>query len=309
MIEIGEVDYDQGQQLVLNLVLAVMVFGLALDIRLEDFKRVFREPKAPIAGLVAQFLLLPAVTCILTLMVDLPVGIELGMILVAACPGGAISNFITYMARGNVALSISMTAFSSLIAIFMMPINFAFWASFNAEATELLRAIDVSGMDIFKSLIIVLAIPLVLGQIVANKFPIIAQKLHKGLSRVSVLVLFVFIGAAVFKNMDAFTKYFVLLFVCVLIHNGIALMLGFGAAKLARLKGQDTRAVTIEVGIQNSSLAIAIIFSQFDGQAGMALIAAFWGTWHIVSGLLISAGVRIFAKDDVEDPLAFGSNS
>ncbi|OUR75955.1 hypothetical protein A9Q83_16460 [Alphaproteobacteria bacterium 46_93_T64] len=309
MIELAEIDYDQGQQITLNLVLAVMVFGLALDIRVEDFKRVFRQPKAPVAGLVAQFLLLPAVTCVLTLLVDLPVGIELGMILVAACPGGAVSNFITYMARGNVALSISMTAFSSLIAIFMMPINFAFWASFNAESSELMRAIDVSGLDIFKSLIIVLALPLVLGQIVANKFPTIAQKLHKGLSRVSVVVLFVFIGVAVFKNLDAFTQYFVLLFTCVLIHNGIALALGFGTAKFAKLKGRDTRAVTIEVGIQNSSLAIAIIFSQFDGQAGMALIAAFWGTWHIVSGLLISLGVRLFAKDDVEDPLVFGPNS
>ena len=96
---------------------------------------------------------------------------------------------------------------------------------------------------------------------------------------------------------------------CVLAHNSIALGLGFGAAKFARLKGPDTRAVTIEVGIQNSSLALAIIFSQFDGQAGMALIAAFWGTWHIVSGLLISAGVRIFAKDDLDDPLAFGPSS
>jgi len=309
MIELAEIDYDQGQQMTLNLVLAVMVFGLALDIRLEDFKRVFRQPKAPVAGLIAQFLLLPAVTCVLTLMVDLPVGIELGMILVAACPGGAVSNFITYMARGNVALSISMTAFSSLIAIFMMPINFAFWASFNGEASELLRAINVSGMDIFKSLIIVLAVPLVLGQIIANNFPKLAQKLNKGLSRLSVLVLFVFIGVAVFKNMDAFTKYFVLLFACVLIHNGVALALGFCAAKIAGLKGRDTRAVTIEVGIQNSSLAIAIIFSQFDGQAGMALISAFWGTWHIVSGLLISAGVRLFGKEETEDPFAFGSNS
>lgn len=306
MIELADIDYDTGQQLTLNLVLAVMVFGLALDIRLEDFRRVFRQPKAPVVGLIAQFLLLPAITCGLTLLVDLPVGIELGMILVAACPGGAVSNFITYMARGNVALSISMTAFSSLIAIFMMPVNFAFWASLNAEASELLRAIDVSGTDIFKSLLIVLAVPLLLGQIVANKLPRVAKILHKGLSRVSVLVLFVFIGVAVSKNLDAFAKYFVLLFLCVLIHNGVALALGFATAKLSGLKGRDTRAVTIEVGIQNSSLAIAIIFSQFDGQAGMALIAAFWGTWHIVSGLLIALGVRVFGKQDAAAPMAAG---
>ncbi len=298
MLELGNISYDQSQQLTLNLVLALVVFGLALDIRIEDFKRVFRNPKAPIVGLIAQFLLLPAATCGITLMVDLPAGIELGMILVAACPGGAVSNFITYMARGNVALSISMTAFSSIIAIFMMPINFALWASFNPVALDLMQSINVDGFDIFKSLIIVLAIPLILGQIISNKFPKLAAVLHKGLKHLSVIILFVFIGVAVVKNMDAFSRYFGLLFLAVLMHNSVALALGFATAKLSGLRGADTRAVTIEVGIQNSSLAIAIIFSQFDAQAGMALIAAFWGTWHIVSGLLIAVFCRIVAKDD-----------
>ncbi len=298
MLELGNIDYDQTQQLTLNLVLALVVFGLALDIRLEDFKRVFQRPKAPLVGLIAQFLLLPAATCGLTLLVDLPAGIELGMILVAACPGGAVSNFITYLARGNVALSISMTAFSSVIAIFMMPLNFTFWASFNPVATDLLQSINVDGFDIFKSLIIVLAIPLVLGQIIANKTPKLAGILHRILKHLSVLILFVFIGVAVAKNMDAFSRYFGLLFLAVLLHNGVALGLGFATAKLSALRGADTRAVTIEVGIQNSSLAIAIIFSQFDAQAGMALIAAFWGTWHIVSGLIIAVFCRVLAKDD-----------
>ncbi len=295
MLELGNVNYDQSQQLTLNLVLALMVFGLALDIKLEDFRRVFRNPKAPVVGLIAQFGLLPAVTCAITLIADLPPGVELGMILVAACPGGAVSNVITYFARGNVALSISMTAFSSMIAIVMMPVNFAFWAGFNPVAADLLRSIDVSGWDIFKTLIIVLAIPLTLGQILSNYTPKLAAVLHRGLKYVSVVILLLFIVLAVAKNLDSFTKYFGLLFLSVLIHNGAALLLGFGTARLSGLRGADTRAVTIEVGIQNSSLAIAIVFSQFDAQAGMALIAAFWGTWHIVSGLIIALVVRRFA--------------
>jgi len=293
MLELGNVNYDQSQQLTLNLVLALMVFGLALDIKLEDFRRVFRSPKAPLVGLIAQFVLLPAVTCLITLVADLPPGVELGMILVAACPGGAVSNVITYFARGNVALSISMTAFSSMIAIVMMPLNFAFWAGFNPVAAELLRTIDVSGWDIFKTLIIVLAVPLTLGQILSNNTPRLAAMLHRGLKYISVLILLLFIVLAVAKNIDAFTKYFTLLFFAVLIHNGTALLLGFATARLSRLRGADTRAVTIEVGIQNSSLAIAVVFSQFDAQAGMALIAAFWGTWHIVSGLLIALYCRL----------------
>lgn len=301
MLELGNVDYNQSQQMVLNLVLALVVFGLALNIRVDDFKRVFRNPKAPVVGLIAQFLLLPAVTCGITLLVDLPAGIELGMILVAACPGGAISNFITFLAKGNVALSISMTAFSSIIAIFMMPLNFAFWASFNPVALDLLQSIDVDGFDIFKTLIIVLAIPLILGQIIANKLPELAAVLHRLLKHLSVIILFVFIGVAIAKNMDSFARYFGMLFLAVLMHNGAALGLGYLTAKISGLRGADTRAVTIEVGIQNSSLAIAIIFSQFDAQAGMALIAAFWGTWHIVSGLLIAVSCRLLAKDDPDE--------
>jgi BASS family bile acid:Na+ symporter len=296
MLELGEISYDQSQQIILNLVLGLMVFGVALDIRPKDFVLIVKKPKAPAAGLVAQFLLLPAVTCLITLLVDLPAGVELGMILVAACPGGAISNFITSLSRGNAALSICMTAVSSIAAIFLLPFNFTFWAGFNPEANALMQAIDVSGWDIFQSLLIVLAIPLVLGQLVVFLNADIARKIYQKLKIASVLLLFIFIAAAVAKNSDAFSKYFVLLFTVVLAHNATALLLGFLAAKLTGLSGRDTRAVTIEVGIQNSSLAIAIVFTQFGAQAGMALIAAFWGTWHIVSGLLICTVLHILDK-------------
>lgn len=295
MLELGNIDYDQSQQIILNLVLGIMVFGVALDIRPKDFVLIVKKPKAPVAGLIAQFLLLPAVTCLITLLVDLPAGVELGMILVAACPGGAISNFITSLAKGNAALSICMTAVSSIAAIFLLPLNFTFWASFNPEANALMQSINVSGWDIFKSLLIVLAIPLALGQIVVMISPEIARKIYQKLKIASVLMLFIFIAAAVAKNSDAFAKYFFLLFSVVLIHNAVALSLGYLSARLAGLTGRDTRAVTIEVGIQNSSLAIAIIFTQFGAQAGMALISAFWGTWHIVSGLLICS--YLYSRD------------
>ncbi len=300
MIELAQIHYDAGSHFVLNLVLAAMILGLALDIKTDDFLRVFRNPKAPSVGLAAQFLLLPALTCGLTLLLDLPPGIELGMILVAACPGGSISNFVTYLARGNVALSISMTAFASLIAIFLMPLNFAFWSGFNPEAVELLREIDVDGSDIFKTLLMVLAIPIALGQAIAHFHPKLASILHKGLKNLSLLALFAFIGIAIFKNFDAFAKYFILLFFCVLIHNGTALALGWATGKLSKLNTADRRAVMIEVGMQNSSLAIAIVFTQFDAQPGMALIAAFWGTWHIVSGLLIALVCRINSRGKSE---------
>lgn len=284
----AEISYDSSQQWVLNLILAVMILGLALDIRPRDFLSVFKAPKAPVIGLLAQFLLLPAFTYLLTLMVDLEPGIELGMILVAACPGGAMSNFITHLSGGNTALSISITAVASVLAIIMLPINFVFWANLNPETQAMLQSINVSGGDIFASLIVVLAIPLALGFFIQWVSPALSKLLHKGLKYFGVFALFVFIFAAVAKNFDHFIAQFWLLLAIVFVHNGLALGLGYAASSVGHLPGEDKKAITLEVGMQNSSLAIAIVFSQFGGEYGMALISAFWGTWHIVSGLSIA---------------------
>ncbi len=288
-----ELQYDGGQQWILNLTLAMMVLGLALDIHPRDFLKVFKSPKAPAIGLAAQFLLLPAFTCGLTLLLDLPAGIELGMILVAACPGGALSNFITHLSGGNTALSISITAISSTIAVFMLPINFMFWASMNPVANELLLNIDVSGSDIVQSLLIVLAAPLALGFLMQHFIPNLSKRLHTVLKYVSLLALFMFIFIAVYKNYEHFVAQFWLLFVAVLAHNLLALGTGYAASSIGKLPTADKKAITLEVGMQNSSLAIAIVFTQFNAEYGMALICAFWGTWHIVSGVVFAALCRI----------------
>jgi len=291
-----ELQYDGGQQWILNLTLAMMVLGLALDIHPRDFLKVFKAPKAPAIGLAAQFLLLPALTCGLTLLLDLPAGIELGMILVAACPGGALSNFITHLSGGNTALSISITAISSTLAIFMLPINFVFWATMNPVANELLLSINVSGADIAKSLLIVLAAPLALGFLMQHYTPNLSKRLHSVLKYISLLALFMFVFMAVFKNYEHFIAQFWLLFAAVLAHNVLAMGTGYAAASVGKLPSADKKAITLEVGMQNSSLAIAIVFTQFNAEYGMALISAFWGTWHIVSGVAFAGVCRYTDK-------------
>jgi BASS family bile acid:Na+ symporter len=289
-----EIHYDASQQWVLSLTLALMVLGLALDIRPKDFLRVVKTPKAPLIGLVAQFLLLPAFTCLLTLILDLPAGVELGMILVAACPGGALSNFITHLSGGNTALSISITAISSTVAVVLLPINFVFWASLNPIANQLLLDVSVSGLDILTSLLLILALPLLLGFMIQSYVPKLAQALHSVLKYLSLLALVAFIFIAVYRNQEHFVNNFTMLFLVVLIHNALALSIGYFSSRAAKLNTADTKAVTLEVGMQNSSLAIAIVFTQFDGQYGMALISAFWGTWHIVSGIVFASASRIY---------------
>lgn len=291
-MDIGEITYNAGTQNILNIVLASMILGIALDIRWQDFKNILKMPKPVIAGLTAQFLVLPALTTVLTLLLNLPAGIELGMILVASCPGGAISNFVTHLSKGNTALSISMTAASSALAIFMMPLNFVFWAGVNPITADMLQTIHVNANDLFINLFMVLAIPLTLGLFIKSKVPTVAKKIHILLKNTSILALIAFIVGAIITNKTAFLSHFQLVFTVVLIHNAIALLIGFYVAKLSKSNVRDTKAITIEVGMQNSSLAIAIVFTQFNGEAGMALISAFWGTWHIVSGLIIALVFR-----------------
>lgn len=287
-----EIHYDASQQWVLSLTLALMVLGLALDVRPRDFLNVAKTPKAPMIGLFAQFLLLPAFTCLLTLILDLPSGIELGMILVAACPGGALSNFITHLSGGSTALSISITAISSAVAVVLLPVNFVFWASLNPVANQLLLDINVSAADILASLILVLALPLILGFLIQYYAPKVAQALHGVLKYLSLIALFVFIFIAIYRNQEHFVEHFSMLFFVVLAHNALALSIGYLFSTATKLNSADKKAVTLEVGMQNSSLAIAIVFTQFDGQYAMALISAFWGTWHIVSGLIFAGVCR-----------------
>ncbi|WP_268410106.1 bile acid:sodium symporter family protein [Alteromonas sp. a30] len=280
--------YDANSQWLLSIVLASMILGVALDIHWRDFKAILKMPTAIFAGLVAQFIALPLFTTLITLVVDLDAGIELGMILVASCPGGAVSNFVTHLAKGNTALSISMTATSSALATFMLPINFVFWSQVNPTTHALMQSIEVSGGALFLNLLMVLALPLVLGLVVQAFWQKFASILHKILKITSILALFAFVSIAIYRNIDAFKAHFELMFLVVLFHNALAYLLGFSAGRLVRLNNRDTKATTIEVGMQNSSLAIAIVFTQFNAEAGMALISAFWGTWHLVSGLAVA---------------------
>jgi BASS family bile acid:Na+ symporter len=291
-MEVGQVYYDANSQWLLNLVLASMILGVALDIKWHDFKAVAKMPKAIIAGLTAQFLFLPALTTALTLILDLPAGIELGMILVSACPGGAISNFVTHLSGGNTALSISMTAASSALAVVFLPINFIFWSQLNPNTALMLQTINVDSTALFINLLFVLALPLAIGLLISTKWPNIAKKIHRVFNVTSLLALIAFISIAITRNQEAFLSHFYLIFTIVLLHNALAYVLGFLSGKFAGLQHRDIKATTIEVGMQNSSLAIAIVFTQFNGEAGMALISAFWGTWHIVSGLLIALTFR-----------------
>jgi BASS family bile acid:Na+ symporter len=270
---------------VINAAIGLMMFGVALELKVEDFKRVLIAPKAPVIGLGAQFILLPSFTYLLTLVLRPPPSMALGMILVAACPGGNLSNIITFLARGNCAVSVSMTAVSTAAAIFLTPLNLALWGSLNSRTAAILKAVHLSPFDVFINIFIILGIPLISGLLIARSLPQLVGKVRKPFKIFSLAFFLAIVGAALAANWQHFLNYVGFVFFGVLIHNALALNIGYWSARLLGLGEADNRAVSIEVGIQNSGLGLVLVFTFFEGMGGMAIITAWWGIWHIIAGL------------------------
>lgn len=280
--------FEPRSLILLNLILALMMFGVSLSLRLEDFERVVLSPIAPIAGLFAQFFLLPLATCLFTWALNIDPELALGMILVASCPGGSFSNIMTWLARGNVAVSVSMTAVSSLAAAILTPVNFAFYGWLNPHTREYLTKITIEPSSILILVLLVLALPLVLGMVTGRRLPDLVVRIQKPLRIFSLLVLMTFVAIAFSSNFALFLERFHSFFWLVVGHNLLALSLSYGMGLVLKLPVADRRAVTLEVGIQNSGLGLVILFTFFSEAGGMMLITAFWGVWHLVSGLTLS---------------------
>ncbi|WP_422049572.1 bile acid:sodium symporter family protein [Shimia sp.] len=270
---------------VLNAVLAVVMFAIAIDLTPADFRRLVQAPRALVTGLVSQFLLLPAVTFVLVLLTQPQPSIALGLMLVAACPGGNISNYITHRAGGNAALSVSMTAFATVGAILMTPLNIAFWGALYAPTRAILQATQIDPVSVAITVGLMLILPLVLGVSLNSARPELTARLRRPLQNVAMAIFIAFIVLALISNWDYFLQFATAVAALVLLHNALALTTGFSIASVMGLSAYDRRAVTIETGIQNSGLGLILIFGFFGGLGGMAVVAAFWGIWHAITGL------------------------
>lgn len=293
-------NFSPSGLLFLNIALAFIMFGVALGIKPDDFKDIIQKPKSAITGIISQFLLLPLLTFILVILVKPTPTVALGMILVASCPGGNISNFVSSIARANTALSVSLTAFATLSAIFITPLNFAIWGNlyvrfYNSRSAEaLLRPLKIDQMQMFETVFILLGIPVIFGILFASRFPKTTKKIIKPLKTASLLFFIIMVIAMLSANFDHFMRYVHLVFFIVLIHNALALGTGFIFSTLMKRPKADRRTITIETGIQNSGLALTLMFNPkiFPPElelGGMAIIAAWWGIWHILSGLTMAA--------------------
>ena len=287
MIDQIQINFDSDSLWTLNLALALVMYGIALDIEIKQFKVLLQTPKLVLVGLLSQFILLPALTFLFVLWMKPPPSVALGLFLVAACPGGNVSNFMSHLAKANTALSITLTAFATVLSVIMTPLNFQWYASLYEPTEVLLRSISVEPADLFKVVGLLLVFPLALGLYTRYRFKSIAVRLKKILKPLSLILFIVLVGMALASNWEAFQKYATQFADLVIFHNTLAILLGFITAAVFRLDRYSRRSIAFETGIQNSGLGLLLIFSFFDGLGGMAIIAALWGVWHLISGLLL----------------------
>ncbi len=285
----------------LNIAIGFIMFGVALEIKISQFKDLISSPKSALIGFASQFFILPFLTFLITIILRdyLTPTVALGMILVAACPGGNFSNFISSLAKANVALSVSLTAIATIFAVVLTPLNFSLWGNWaisvyaHADADTLVRPLEIDVVQMFKTVFIILGIPLILGITIGNKYPKFTKKIARRVKQVSMLIFTAVIILAFAKNSEHLGGYMKYIFVIVLVHNALALGTGYFLGVIFKRPLADRRTLSIETGIQNSGLALVLIFNPkiFPPEmelGGMAIIAAWWGIWHMLAGLVLA---------------------
>jgi len=275
------------------LALMLVMFSVALGLRIDDFRFLFEKPLLFLGGVAAQVLLLPLATYLLIIFMAPPASIALGMIVVACCPGGAVSNLLTYLSRGNVAVSVALTATSSMLAAILTPASILFWSHAYKPTSTLLETLDVSPFLFLAQTTFLLAVPLVLGMTVAAKAPDIAARIKRRSTLLgsSVLIGVIIYGIAYF--FDILFPVLSVLGILVVVHNALAFATGAVAGMVLSPETATRRALTFELGIQNAGLALVILLSQLKGLGGAAAIAAVWGVWDLIAGGLIVGFFRI----------------
>ena len=291
-------NFNQDSVNMMNLAIAFIMFGVALSIRPGHFRAVFLNPKPVVIGSVSQYIILPALTYLLVSIIRPSTPVALGMILVSSCPGGNVSNLISSISKANITLSVSLTTITTIMSLIMTPFNFAFWGGLYAKHSPLLVPITIDPIEMFRTVFLILGIPVILGMFVGMKFPKFSKRMDRPIQIASIIFFIGFIVAALAGNFSIFLKYIHLIFLLVLLHNGLAFLSGYALPKIFKINEINCRTISIETGIQNSGLGLALIFNPriFPPElnlGGMAMVAAWWGIWHIVAGLILASYWRM----------------
>lgn len=279
-----KIGLNPASQLGLAVALFMMMTAIALSLRPDHFTFLRRDPVLYFGGLAAQLIALPAMTIALAMILNPPPSVALGMIVVASCPGGNVSNFMTWSARGDVAYSVSLTAGSSVVAALWTPLAILFWSSLYPPTADLLRNIEFDRVGFIAQTAFLLGAPLIIGMTTGLKAPQLAARLQKPLGAVGASILAVIIITGTIDFWPILIGAWRHFLAPVVIHNLAAFALGAAAGLLLARTKARRRTLAFEVGIQNTGLAIVLLLGQLEGLGGAAAVAASWGVWHFVSG-------------------------
>lgn len=290
MTSIDQAQINAGSDglIALKVCLAFILFSLAIDIKKEDFKTLVTSPKSVIIGCISQMVLLPLMTFLLVLFLKPPASVAMGMILVAACPCGNMSTYVSYLAKGFIPLSITITAISTLSAGITTPFNFYLYASHYPPAASMLHDIHISFWYLLESILILLVLPLIAGIVFRQYCGRWTEKINRPVKIIALLLFVAFLIGAFVANRKVFIEYLPQIFGVVFIQNTLAFFIGYWFPRMLKLNKEHSRSISIETGIHNSGLGLILVMTFFKGNGGMALIAAWWGIWHIIAGMTIA---------------------
>ena len=283
-----QLHFNPDQMLVLNAAMAFLMFSVALDIRLEDFRRVVQFPKSIGVGILAQYLIFPLLTLAIIAIFNPPASVGLGMVLVSMCPSGNMTNFLSHFAKANVALSVTLNAIIILSASFLTPAGFLFWSAFVPDSEAVRQTFEISFSQTVVIIVELIVAPLLIGMWLNEKKPEFVAKIRPWAQRISLLLFFSILVLALLGNRDNIVNFLGFVFVLVAVHNGVALAHGYALGRLFRLPELDCRTLAFETGIHNTALGLLLIFKFFGGLGGMALIAAWYGIWDLITGMSLA---------------------
>ncbi|MCT4643277.1 MAG: bile acid:sodium symporter family protein [Bacteriovoracaceae bacterium] len=290
-------NFDESSLNALNLFLGFVMFGVALNFNPKDLEIVTKKPRAFLVGIVCQFVLLPALACLIIKITQLPGSIALGLLLISSCPGGNLSNLFTSISEGNTALSVCMSGTSTMLSIIMTPFNLTLWGSFNESTAKILKEIHIDPVKTFITVLTILIAPLVIGLLVKIKYTWFANKFGKIFNALSFLSFLIFAGVAFANNYDHFINYIGMVFWPVFWTNLAGISIAFFIAKKFYLTQEDAQAISFEVGIQNAGFGLVLIFNFFGGIGGAAIVAAWWGIFHVLTGGSLALILLRFGKN------------
>lgn len=289
MIDDVKINLDFSLVVALNLIIAFNMFLVSLSLRLSDFRQIVNNPKSAAVGLLSQFVFLPFFSFIFTLLVPMQPSIALALIMAASCPGGNLSNVFTYLAKGNLALSVSLTAVGFPIAMLATPLNFGFYTALHPEVSKLVASVGIDPLKFLTAIFLNMLVPLVIGCYVGSRFERFYKAVSPYTSKFALLslTLVVFVG---FKDNLGILQEFGQQYVGFAIaHNILVLLVGYFSARLFFLPKQDVRSITIETGIQNCPLGTVLILTFMPNLGGALVTITFWGAWQILSTWILAS--------------------